>query len=100
MRRIWPVVVLQNPAHHILIDLNAKDVVDRLSDSWASEVGVALFDSYNHLDKFGGGSFRTGIAFPGAAEQPAIFPFDHGLVKPKDSRWFDKDGRFGHSLIF
>ena len=81
-RMLSAVVLRENPAHDVLIDLHAECMRDLLGDALIAEPGVTRLEFDDSPDKVFGRALRAGLApDSGGGEQAAIFPIDQRLVE-------------------
>ena len=56
-----PVVMGENPANHVFVDLGVERQGDLLSDSRTAQLGLRCFISDDRMNEFCAGSFRAGF---------------------------------------
>jgi hypothetical protein len=91
-------VICKNPAHHVLVDLQAEGVRDLLGDARATKARIEAFDLENRSYQFLGRTLGAGAPPGFRAKQPMIFSSDQGLVESQQRRGPDCDRDFQDAL--
>lgn len=88
-----PIVKAQDAAHHVLIDLLRESECDLLSDAGTSPTRILPFHFHHGIKEVLGRSFgpRSTAAF--GAKQQLILPLDQDLVKMREGRRLQHNGR-------
>src|SRR5262249_55296901 len=88
----WPVVNNQNPAHHILVDLDAKNQPDLLGNAGTAPTRVAPFHGNHRIDEIFTWSLRTGPTPGFGRKQDAVLSFAHQAVEMQQCGRLENDG--------
>src|SRR5215472_14005517 len=81
-----PVTHPENPAHHVLVDINAEGQRDPLCNSRAAPRGVAPFHFNDGIDQFFFRTFWTRSTLGMGRKQLAILSFDEQVMEMEQSR--------------
>ena len=86
-----PEVCCQNPAHDVLVDVDAEGQRDLLGDALAAPSTITPFHFNDRVDQCFRWSFGTGPADSFGRKQQAVLLFREQLVKTQESRWLQHD---------
>ena len=78
-----PVVMGENPANHVFVDLDVERQGDLLSDSRTAPVGITLLHFDDRMNEFCARPFRAGLPTAILGEQQAVLSLAQGFVKAK-----------------
>ena len=76
-----PVVMGENPANHVFVDLDVERQGDLLGDSRTAPVGITLLHFDDCMNEMYARPFRTGLPTAIRGEQHAVLLLAHDFVK-------------------
>src|SRR6267378_918009 len=83
----------ENPAHYVLVDVEAERESNLLGNSATSPSGIPPFHFNDRIDEFFGRSFRARPSYAFGRKQRAVFSCRQHPVETQQSRWFENNGR-------
>jgi hypothetical protein len=85
--------VFPSTSHNILVDLDTKQESNLLSDAPVAEARVPTFHINDRSDQLWVRTFRAGLPPGLRREEPAVFSFHQGVMKPPERGGLKKDSR-------
>jgi hypothetical protein len=82
----------QNPAHHVLVDLDAESMRDLLGNPGTAEARIAVLHLEDHGNQFLRRTLGSGPTTRLTREQQTVFPLNQCSVKSQQRRGPDGDG--------
>jgi hypothetical protein len=76
-----PVVMAENPANHVFVDLDVERQGDLLGDSRTAPIGITLLHFDDRMNEFYARTFRAGLPLAIRGEQHAVLLLAQGFVK-------------------
>ena len=76
-----PVVMGENPANHVFVDLDVERQGDLLGDSRTAPIGIELLHFDDRMNEIYARSFRTGLPTAIRGEEHPVLLLDQGFVK-------------------
>jgi len=88
----------RNPANNILIYIGCESQVDLIGDLRTSPTGISLFHIDDRADDFPRRPLWSGFGSALWRKQEPILPFNKGVMKAEERRWFESDRNFRPSI--